>query len=237
MTSLRFSAAPGAACFVVLLAGCSSSSAPSERAATTSSAPSAAAEAPAVPLFNGKDLSGWVNENTAPDTWTVKDGMIVCNGKPNGFLRTEKTFRDFVLEMEWQHRVPKGNAGLFVWAEPHQAEGVPFPKSIEVQIMDGVETPNYTSQGDVFSIHGAKMTPDRPHPAGWERCLPSERRTKPAGEWNRYRVTCKAGTLKLEINGREVSGGYDIEPRTGHICLEAEGSEVWFRNLTVRELP
>ena len=221
---------PGLFVLGLAMAGCQG-----DGAATSDTAAVAAAEAQ--PIFNGKDLSGWVNVNTAPDTFTAKNGMIVCTGKPNGFLRTEKTYVNFVLEMEWQHRVPKGNAGLFVWAEPKEADGVPFPKSIEVQIMDGVETPNYTSQGDVFSIHGAKMTPDRPHPAGWERCLPSERRTKPAGEWNHYRVTCRDGVLKLEINGREVSGGYDISPRTGHICLEAEGTEVWFRNLTVLELP
>jgi len=28
-------------------------------------------------LFNGKDLAGWVNVNTAPDTWSVRDGIIV----------------------------------------------------------------------------------------------------------------------------------------------------------------
>ena len=49
----------------------------------------------------------------------------------------------------------------------------------------------------MFSIWGAKMTPLREHPAGWERTLPSERVTKGAGEWNHYRVTAKDGTLKL----------------------------------------
>lgn len=32
-------------------------------------------------LFNGKDLTGWVNVNTAEDTWTVKDGLLVCSGQ------------------------------------------------------------------------------------------------------------------------------------------------------------
>ena len=36
-------------------------------------------------LFNGKDLSGWVNVNTAPDTWSVKDGLLVCSGIGVGF--------------------------------------------------------------------------------------------------------------------------------------------------------
>jgi hypothetical protein len=50
-------------------------------------------------------------------------------------------------------------------------------------------------------------------------------------------VTCRDGTLKLEVNGKEVSGGYDIAPRKGYICLESEGSEVHFKDLVVRELP
>ncbi|HEX9793309.1 MAG TPA: sulfatase-like hydrolase/transferase [Planctomycetota bacterium] len=188
-------------------------------------------------LFNGRDLSGWVNVNGAPETWTVRDGMIVCSGKPICVLRTERMYENFVLEMEWKHLVPKGNAGLFVWSDPVTARGQPFTRSIEVQILDGRETPDYTSHGDVFSIHGARMTPDRPHPGGWERCLPSEKRCKPAGEWNHYRVTARNGTLKLEVNGVEVAGGYDIRPRKGYLCLESEGSEVHFRNLRIRELP
>jgi hypothetical protein len=40
------------------------------------------------PLFNGKDLSGWVNVNTAPETWSAKNGEIFCTGVPTGVLRT-----------------------------------------------------------------------------------------------------------------------------------------------------
>ena len=106
-----------------------------------------------------------------------------------------------------------------------------------MQILDGQNTDNYTSHGDVFSIHGATMKPDRPHPAGWERCLPSERRAKPAGEWNHYRVECNDGSIKLSVNGKEVSGGHDIRPRKGYVCLESEGGTVHFRNIRMKELP
>jgi hypothetical protein len=36
-----------------------------------------------VSLFNGRDLTGWVNANCAPETWSVCDGMIHCTGFPN----------------------------------------------------------------------------------------------------------------------------------------------------------
>jgi hypothetical protein len=103
-------------------------------------------------------------------------------------------------------------------------------------ILDGKESEDYTSHGDVFAIHGAAMIPDRPHPKGWMRCLPSERRSKPAGQWNQYRITCNDGTVTLAVNGKAVSGGHDVNPRKGYICLESEGSEILFRNIRVKEL-
>ncbi|HZM00463.1 MAG TPA: DUF1080 domain-containing protein [Planctomycetota bacterium] len=220
---------------VPLLAGCGGPS--YERVPSPAAAPKAPAPSDPVALFNGRDLSGWVNVNCAPDTWVARDGMIVCSGKPTGVLRTERMYENFVLELEYRHLVPGGNAGLFIWSDALTARGQPFTRSIEVQVMDGVETEHYTSHGDVFSIHGARMTPDRPHPDGWERCLPSEKRARPAPEWNHYRVICRDGALKLEVNGQEVSGGREITPRKGYLCLESEGSEVHFRNLTLRELP
>ena len=122
------------------------------------------------------------------------------------------------------------------------APGVPFSRSIEVQIMltpDNIDEKGrtmYTGQGDIFSIWGSKMTPDRAHPGGWERCLPSARKTKGAGQWNHYKVTCNNGVITLAINGTEVSGCKDTTPRKGFICLESEGTEIWFKNLMLTEL-
>jgi hypothetical protein len=189
-----------------------------------------------VKLFNGKDLTGWVRVNCAPETFSVKDGMIFCTGKPTGVLRTDKQYENFILEMEWNHLKPKGNSGLFIWSDPLPAPGVPFTRAIEVQVLDGIETKDYTSDGDVFSIHGSTLKPDRPHPSGWQRCLPSERRSKPSGQWNHYRVECNNGVLKLAVNGKVVSGGV-CNPRKGYICLESEGSDILFKNLRIKELP
>ncbi|WLD11974.1 3-keto-disaccharide hydrolase [Planctellipticum variicoloris] len=196
-----------------------------------------AAEDGFVPLFNGKDLAGWKIVNVAPGTFTARDGMIVSTGKPTGTLRTDRMYENFIVELEWRHLQPGGNAGLFVWGDPITHVGVPFSRGIEVQILDGRETASYTSHGDVFSIWGARMKPDRPHPNGSERCLPSEKLCKPSPEWNHYRVTCRDGVLKLAVNGKEVSGASECRPRKGYLCLESEGSECHFRNLRIKELP
>jgi hypothetical protein len=175
--------------------------------------------------------------NGAPDTWTVRDGTIVCSGKPAGWLRTERMFQNFILEFEWRHLTAGGDAGVFVWADALPVRGEPYPRAVEVQMTDGSETENTTRHGDVFSIHGARLTPARAHPAGWPRSLPCERRCKPSPEWNHYRVTCVDGSIRLDVNGVEVSSASEVAPCEGYLGLEAAGSEVHFRDLRVRELP
>lgn len=190
-----------------------------------------------VPLFNGQDLDGWVPINVDPDTFTARDGVIASTGEPTGIMRTDRMYENFVLELEWRHLKPGGNAGLFVWSDGVIAKPTPFARAIEVQILDGNETENYTSDGDVFAIHGATFKPDRPHPSGWMRCLPSEKRCKPSPEWNHYRVECNDGRITLAVNGKVVSGGAESKPRKGYICLESEGSPAEFRNIRIKELP
>ena len=192
------------------------------------------------PMFNGKDLTGWVNVNCAPSTFFVKDKEIITTGRPTGFLRTTKQYENFIAEFDWMHVNTKevGNSGFFVWADPLPAVGTGYTRGIEVQVLVNLEKKDsYTSHGDLFSIWGASCKPDRPHPLGWARCLPSERRCKGGGEWNHYRVTAKDGTIKLEVNGKEVSGVSECTPRKGYLALESEGAECHFRNLKIKELP
>jgi hypothetical protein len=192
-----------------------------------------------VPMFNGKDLTGWVNVNCHPDTFFVKDQMIITTGKPTGFMRTEKQYENFIAEFEWFHVNTKeiGNSGFFVWADPIPAVGSPYTRGIEVQVLVNFEKDWATSHGDLFSIWGATCKPDRPHPKGYQRCLPSERRCKGGGEWNHYKVIANNGAIKLHVNGKEVSGVSECNPRKGYLALESEGAECRFRNLKIKELP
>jgi Domain of Unknown Function (DUF1080) len=192
------------------------------------------------PMFNGKDLTGWVNVNCAPSTFFVRDGEIITTGKPTGYLRTEKQYENFIAEFDWMHinKTEVGNSGFFVWADPLPAVGTPYTRGIEVQVLVNLHKEGYyTSQGDLFSIWGAHCKPDRPHPHGWERCLPSENRTKGGGEWNHYKIIGNNGVLKLHVNGKEVSGLSQCTPRKGYLALESEGAECHFKNLKIKELP
>jgi len=190
-----------------------------------------------VDLFNGQDLSGWYNVNGAPETWSVKDGMIHCTGKPICTLRTEKQYENFVLELEWRHLKPKGNAGVFIWSSEVAARGQPFLRAIEVQVLENAygNTDTHTTHGDIFPIHGSTMKPHGAHRG--QRSFPSENRAKDSPEWNHYRIECNDGVVRLQVNGKEVSGGSECNWRKGYLALESEGSPVEFRNLRIKELP
>ncbi len=199
-----------------------------------------------VPLFNGRDLTGWTNINCAPESWGVRDGKIYTTGKPTGGLRTERQYENFIAELEWRHLERSGNSGFFVWGTPINAPGVPFLRGIEVQILDhgyaedfekknGKKADWFTVHGDVFAIHGATMT--YVGKTNGKRSFPTEERSKPSPEWNHYRIVAHNGTLRLHVNGKEVSGGDNTNYRKGYLALESEGAPVEFRNLRIKELP
>ena len=188
------------------------------------------------PLFNGKNLEGWQRVNTAESTWSVKDGMLICTGKPIGELRTQRMYQNFILEVEWRHMKPRGNAGIFVWADDITAKGVPFHRSIEVQVLENEygNTRGYTTHGDIFPIHGAKMTPVNGR--GGNRAFPTENRSNPSPQWNHYRIECRDGNIALSVNGKLVTQGKKCSPSKGYICIESEGGIVNYRNMKIKVL-
>lgn len=190
-----------------------------------------------VPLFNGHDFSGWIRTNTPESTWSYQDGLIVCTGKPIGEIRTEKMYQNFILEVEWRHMVPGGNAGIFLFADDITARGVPFHRGIEVQVLENAygNTRSHTTHGDIFPIHGAKMVPINGR--GGDRAFPTENRSNPSPEWNHYRITANNGEVTLAVNGKVVTQGQQCSPRKGYICLESEGGVVHYRNMRIKELP
>lgn len=195
-----------------------------------------------VPLFNGKDLTGWVPVNVAPSTFTVRDGIIISTGKPTGVMRTERMYENFIIELEWRHLKSGGNAGLFIWGDPMTARGTPFARGIEVQILDNGYAAKgknewFTTHGDIFPIHGATMTPAGRVAKSGRRSFPAEDLSKSAPEWNHYRVVANNGEVRLSVNGKEVTVGKESSPRKGYLCLESEGSECHFRNIRIKELP
>lgn len=196
-------------------------------------------------LFNGKDLTGWVDVNTSKETWTVRDGLLVCSGRPIGVMRSEKQYENFILHIEWMHRQAGGNSGVFVWSEGTPAPGSPLPKGMEVQMLelqwpylnpetDGTPRPLGYVSGELFGANGLETTPDNPR---GRRSMSLEMRCKGKGEWNTYDVVCVDGVVKLSINGKFVNGVSRSSVKKGYLCLESEGAEIHFRKIRILELP
>ena len=190
-------------------------------------------------LFNGKDLSGWLRFSDAePATneprsmWSVKDGMIVCEGSVNGYIVTEKEYENFVLRLEWRwgEKVARGrNSGVFVHV--HGPNKI-WPKAVEAQLMAD-------HAGDFWLVDEFKLKIDesRHDPKQVRHYLRlKDDVEKPLKQWNQYVITCKGNTVKLEINGHLVNEGTEAERTKGRILLQSEGAEIHFRNIELKPI-
>jgi len=200
-----------------------------------------------------KPMTGadFVNVNCADDTWTWKNGLAHCTGRPVGVIRSKKKYTNFELVVEWQHLRHAGNSGVFVWASQKSLDALKpggLPHGIEVQVLDhgyvenwvkgkGEQPDWFTSHGDVFPTGPAKMKPFPPVAPNGRRSFPSKNLSLGINKWNHYYIRAVNGEVRLWVNGEEVSGGTGCDPSSGYLCLESEGSPVEFRNLKIRELP
>jgi hypothetical protein len=81
------------------------------------------------------------------------------------------------------------------------------------------------------------MKPFPPLSPDGSRSFPRKNLSKGIEQWNHYYVRAINGEVRLWVNGEEVSGGTEINPARGFLCLESEGSPIEFRGLRIRELP
>lgn len=196
-------------------------------------------KADATPLFNGKDLTGWTvfldpNKKDADpkEVFKVVDGVIKCKGQPNGYLITDKEYGDYVLTVEWRWPGDKGgNSGVFVHC---QAPDKIWPKGVEAQLMSG-------RAGDFWLVGEAKLAVDKTRqdektPRHFFRMKTDKEVENPIGQWNKYEITCKGGTVELVVNGQMVNKGTDGELTKGKILLQSEGTPIEFRNVTLKPL-
>ena len=202
------------------------------------------------PGFRSLGESDFVNVNCKADTWQWKKDMVHCTGDPVGVIRSVKPYTNLEMVCEWRHLRDAGNSGIFIWSPIEsldRLEGPGLPEGIEVQVLDlgyktayekgGRKANWFTCHGDVFPVGGSTMKPFPPAAPNGRRSFPTENRSRGVGEWNHYYIRAINGEVRLWVNGKEVSGGSDCNPRSGYLCLESEGSPVEFRNLRLRELP
>jgi 3-keto-disaccharide hydrolase len=167
----------------------------------------------------------WTAESAPAGIWSVQKGIIYCKGEPNGFLRSKKIYRNFILRAEWRFE-PEGwvgapekwpNAGFFIFANEIKDT---WPVSLEVQGYHG-------EAGSLFGVRGAKVEGARRGPFVTDR--------PPLGSWDKYEITAREGTVVVVLNGKKVNEGRNAVPSEGNICLQSEGWPVQYRNVAVKE--
>lgn len=196
-----------------------------------------------ISLFNGKDLAGWYSDIPAMDTnstlkspFIIRNSLLVSLGTPGGHLITDSTYKNYRLEVQYRFAGTPGNCGVLVHASTPRALYSMFPKSVEVQMM-------HENAGDfwciVEDIKVPEMETRRGPKENWGITEGKERRVlnltdgseKPLGEWNTMTIECLSDSVKVWVNDDLVNFGFECTAQSGHIALQAEGSEVEFRKV------
>jgi len=163
-------------------------------------------------LFNGKEVTGWVEKKQPPEHWSAQDGTLVFDGKGSTLETTEK-FSNFVLLVDWKVP-PNGNSGVFLRG------------TTQVEINDADKPPRPIWAGTTGGIY-----PDKP---------PLKRAAKPAGEWNHFEITVENGVITVKLNGETTLDKFEKawgKTESGPIGLQNHGTPLWFRNIFIKLLP
>lgn len=209
----------------------------------------AAQEEGFTPLFNGKDLTGWVYgrrgdaENRTGKGYQVEDGVLFTTREDGGNLFTEKEYADFILRFEFK-LTENANNGIGIRAP---LSGDAAYAGMEIQVLHDSGS-QYTDlrpaqyHGSVYQMFPAKR--------GFQ---------KPVGEWNSEEITVKGRQITVTLNGVTIvdanlddvkdeallakhrdlgrpEGSRGIANTKGHVGLLGHGTRVEFRNIRIREL-
>jgi hypothetical protein len=188
-------------------------------------------------LFNGRDLSGWRNNNGKPVRARIEDGAINVHGTGGYLLVYDRPFGDFVLKCDVKMDQPFCNSGIFVRVGDLEE---PVQSSIEVQVFSDPK-PDMHGFGALYDL-----------------VAPSKDATRGPGRWDTVEVRCEGPHIAVSVNGEKVTTmncdewtqpgkrpdgsshkfGKAIKdfPRRGHIGLQDHGYNVWFKNIKLKEL-
>ncbi|MFV0505169.1 MAG: DUF1080 domain-containing protein [Bacteroidales bacterium] len=185
-------------------------------------------------LFNGKDFGGWKILNGTAE-YTIEEGGIICGtsklGTPNTFLSTDKTYSDFILEVE-------------VLVDARLNSGIQFRSLSTKKYNDG-------------RVHGYQCEID-PSARAWSGGIYDEARRgwlypltrNPKGQkafkvdgWNKYRIEAIGSEIRTWLNGVQCSNLVDNMTSEGLIALQVhgiwgdkskEGAQVRWRNIRIK---
>lgn len=198
-------------------------------------------------LFDGKTMDEWrAYQNKSTESWSVDSGTLHCRGVHGNYgamsadLITKKQYENFELSLDWKIS-PKGNSGiLYMVAETEPNSSTTGP---EYQIIDDKNFPekleDWQHTAADYAMYPAPMA-----------------NSNPAGEWNHAQIIVNGDHVEHWLNGKKVveydlyspdwqkrkmAGKWKDAPdyaksKKGHIAFQNHGSEVWFKNIKIKEL-
>tara|TARA_Y100001934_G_scaffold257497_1_gene326698 strand:- start:7919 stop:8605 length:687 start_codon:yes stop_codon:yes gene_type:complete len=204
-------------------------------------------------LFSGKNLKAWEFPERA---WYINDsGEMACRmtkvkdrkGRERtrgmGYIWSKKQYSDFVLTLSY--KLSEGaNSGVFYRTDKTN----PVQGGFEVQLMDN----------EGFQKTHGKKEGKKLNGSFYDAKAPSSDPSKPAGQWNDFKLTCNGSNIRIAINGVEVIN-VDVDdwdtagknpdgtankfktalkdlPRNGYIGMQNHGQYVWFKNVKIKPL-
>lgn len=164
-----------------------------------------------VSLFDGKTLDGWVVTECKV---AVEDGkLVILDGL--GFVRSEKIYGDFVLDVDWKNRkADKYDSGVYFRSDLPRPNNH-WPDRYQINLLKGEE-------GTLVAHKTAKA-----------------KNMATPGEWNHFKLTCVGPKATLEINGKPAWTAEDIKPTQGYVGFQCEvpnGGQFEFRNIRIKPL-
>jgi hypothetical protein len=183
------------------------------------------AAAEEIQLFNGTNLDGWEIINNGQ--FSVEEGVLKID-RGTGWLRSNDTFADFVLTMEFRFLEDGANSGIFIRTGPTSADdenGWPN-NGYQVQCMDTLKdtplahlipygAPPFDHQSDIEAL---------------------KRAYKPAGEWHTYEIKADGERLWVSLNGELITTATSIKNLRGHIGIQGELGLLEFRKISIEPL-
>jgi HEAT repeat protein len=198
-----------------------------------------------VPMFNGRDLSGWKGlvenpiarskmspkqlaqkQKKADDImrrdWHVENGILVFDGPGYDNLCSEKMYGDFEMYVDWRI-APDGDAGIYLRGSP------------QVQIWDIARTDvgAQVGSGGLYNNQKHQSTP----------LLVAD---NPVNEWNSFYIKMTGEKVTVYLNGQLVTDNVTLENYWNRalpifekdaIELQAHGTRVEYRDIYIREIP
>ncbi len=162
--------------------------------------------------------SGWIQ--AGPGGYTVKDGVATPHGGMGLWWYGAKSYRNFILKIEFQQERITSNSGVYVrFPDPKGDPWHAVHNGYEIQIAG--DQPSKNATGAVYDFQAATSVP-----------------LKPAGEWNEYEIACVGHRYTVRLNGVLVNDYVGSRNLSGHIGIQNhdDKSIVRYRNVRVREL-